>query len=88
MTQQTRFKLNTGASIPAIGFGTFQDPDAQEDAVSRALEAGLRLIDGQMSVGALIGSFSGACATLGGRVGQRIDSFIMRCIDIFFFSPK
>ncbi|KAL1866362.1 hypothetical protein Daus18300_006826 [Diaporthe australafricana] len=39
------FQLNTGASIPAIGFGTFQDPDAQEDAVSRALKAGLRLID-------------------------------------------
>ncbi|KAK7398610.1 hypothetical protein QQX98_012019 [Neonectria punicea] len=44
-TRQTRFQLNTGASIPAIGFGTFQDPDAQEDAVSRALNAGLRLID-------------------------------------------
>lgn len=37
--------LNTGASIPAIGFGTFQDPDAQEHAVARALKAGLRLID-------------------------------------------
>lgn len=34
-----------GATIPAIGFGTFQDPEAQEDAVSRALKAGLRLID-------------------------------------------
>jgi alcohol dehydrogenase (NADP+) len=39
------FTLNTGASIPAIGFGTFQDADAQEDAVSRALRKGLRLID-------------------------------------------
>lgn len=29
-THQTRHKLNTGASIPAIGFGTFQDPDAQK----------------------------------------------------------
>ncbi|KAI1266532.1 putative aldehyde reductase [Xylariaceae sp. FL1019] len=44
-TRQTRFKLNTGASIPALGFGTFQDPEAQEDAVSRALIAGLRMID-------------------------------------------
>lgn len=44
-TRQTRFQLNTGAQIPAIGFGTFQDPGAQEDAVSRALGAGLRLID-------------------------------------------
>ncbi|KAL0929789.1 aldehyde reductase [Colletotrichum truncatum] len=40
-----RFQLNTGASIPAIVFGTFQDPDAQEDAVSRALKAVMRLID-------------------------------------------
>ncbi|KAL5603479.1 hypothetical protein FOVSG1_006229 [Fusarium oxysporum f. sp. vasinfectum] len=44
-TGTTSFKLNTGASIPAIGFGTFQDPDAQEHAVSRALKAGMRLID-------------------------------------------
>ncbi len=44
-TEPRRFKLNTGASIPSIGFGTFQDPEAQEDAVSRALRAGLRLID-------------------------------------------
>lgn len=26
----TTFKLNTGAQIPAIGFGTWQDKDAQE----------------------------------------------------------
>lgn len=39
------FTLNTGAQIPAIGLGTFQDRDAQEDAVSRALGRGLRLID-------------------------------------------
>lgn len=44
-TEPRRFTLNTGASIPSIGFGTFQDPEAQEDAVSRALRAGLRLID-------------------------------------------
>lgn len=41
----TSFKLNNGVQIPAIGFGTFQDPDAQEEAVSRALQKGLRLID-------------------------------------------
>lgn len=39
------FRLNTGAQIPAIGLGTFQDPDAQEDTVCRALQRGLRLID-------------------------------------------
>ncbi|KAI1334231.1 NADP-dependent oxidoreductase domain-containing protein [Xylariaceae sp. FL0016] len=44
-TRQTGFKLNTGAKIPAIGLGTFQDPEAQEEGVCRALKAGLRLID-------------------------------------------
>ncbi|ROW05817.1 hypothetical protein VMCG_05138 [Cytospora schulzeri] len=41
----TEFKLNTGATIPAIGFGTWQDADAQEDAVFHALKAGYRHID-------------------------------------------
>lgn len=44
-TRSTRHILNTGAEIPAIGFGTFQDPNAQVGAVSRALKAGCRLID-------------------------------------------
>ncbi|MCJ1312875.1 hypothetical protein MMC25_006551 [Agyrium rufum] len=38
-------RLNTGASIPAIGFGTWQDKDAQEAAVTAALRAGYRHID-------------------------------------------
>ncbi|KAL4881177.1 NADP-dependent oxidoreductase domain-containing protein [Aspergillus karnatakaensis] len=41
----TTFKLNTGASIPALGFGTWQDADAQEQAVAEALKAGYRHID-------------------------------------------
>lgn len=41
----TTFKLNTGATIPAIGFGTWQDKDAQEGAVLSALKAGYRHID-------------------------------------------
>ncbi|KAL2786315.1 NADP-dependent oxidoreductase domain-containing protein [Aspergillus keveii] len=41
----TTFKLNTGASIPAVGFGTWQDVDSQEKAVSDALKAGYRHID-------------------------------------------
>jgi len=45
MASQTKFKLNTGAQIPAIGFGTWQDKDAQEDAVAIALNAGYRHID-------------------------------------------
>lgn len=41
----TTFKLNTGAQIPAIGFGTWQDKEAQEPAVTIALKAGYRHID-------------------------------------------
>ena len=41
----TTFTLNTGAKIPAIGFGTWQDKEAQEPAVTAALKAGYRHID-------------------------------------------
>ncbi|KAL4922795.1 NADP-dependent oxidoreductase domain-containing protein [Aspergillus aurantiobrunneus] len=41
----TTFKLNTGATIPALGFGTWQDAEAQESAVAEALKAGYRHID-------------------------------------------
>lgn len=44
-SNQTWFKLNTGAKIPAIGFGTWQDADAQAKAVEIALKAGYRHID-------------------------------------------
>ncbi|MCJ1461508.1 hypothetical protein MMC07_000105 [Pseudocyphellaria aurata] len=44
-TLDTKFKLNTGAEIPAVGFGTWQDADAQEDAVTEALKAGYKHID-------------------------------------------
>lgn len=45
MASITTQKLNTGATIPAIGFGTWQDKDAQEPAVTEALKAGYRHID-------------------------------------------
>ncbi|KAL0260802.1 hypothetical protein SLS55_004493 [Diplodia seriata] len=41
----TTFKLNTGAQIPAVGFGTWQDADSQEAAVLEALKAGYKHID-------------------------------------------
>jgi len=41
----TQLKLNTGASIPALGFGTWQDKDAQASAVETALKTGYRHID-------------------------------------------
>lgn len=37
----TIHKLNTGASIPAIGFGTWQDKEEQEGAVIEALKVGV-----------------------------------------------
>ncbi|KAH0548404.1 hypothetical protein GP486_007956 [Trichoglossum hirsutum] len=44
-TQYTRFKLNSGAWIPALGQGTWRDADFQEDAVLIGLRAGYRHID-------------------------------------------
>ncbi|CAG8293116.1 unnamed protein product [Penicillium olsonii] len=44
-TRATSYTLNTGAKIPALGFGTFQDSDSQEKTVSQALQKGMRLID-------------------------------------------
>lgn len=45
-THVPQFALNTGASIPAIGFGTFQiPPEETQRAVETALELGYRHID-------------------------------------------
>lgn len=41
----TKYKLNTGAEIPALGFGTWQDENAQVDAVKEAIKVGYRHID-------------------------------------------
>lgn len=41
----TVFKLSTGAQIPAIGFGTWQDESTQEAAVREAISTGYRHID-------------------------------------------
>lgn len=43
MSAPTIQKLNTGARIPAIGFGTWQDKEEQEDAVVEALKVGVSL---------------------------------------------
>ncbi|KAJ9609885.1 hypothetical protein H2200_006214 [Cladophialophora chaetospira] len=42
---KTQLPLNTGTEIPALGFGTWQDKGAQEDAVAEALKVGYRHID-------------------------------------------
>jgi len=41
----TLIKLNTGAQLPALGFGTWQDKDDQYEAVKNALSVGYRHID-------------------------------------------
>jgi diketogulonate reductase-like aldo/keto reductase len=46
MPLRTHFTLNTGAQIPAVGFGTWQaKPGEVERAVETALKAGYRHID-------------------------------------------
>lgn len=46
MTLHHSFTLNTGATIPAVGFGTWQaSPGQVEEAVATALKAGYRHID-------------------------------------------
>jgi L-glyceraldehyde reductase len=46
MPLPSHFTLNTGAKIPAVGFGTWQAPPGQvADAVEEALKCGYRHID-------------------------------------------
>jgi 2,5-diketo-D-gluconate reductase A len=46
MTQQPTITLNTGASMPQLGFGVFKVPnDETAKAVATALQVGYRLID-------------------------------------------
>jgi alcohol dehydrogenase (NADP+) len=45
MASGSKGKLNTGAEIPLLGFGTWQDKDEQEPAILAALKAGYRHID-------------------------------------------
>ncbi|KAB8239056.1 aldo/keto reductase family protein [Aspergillus alliaceus] len=41
-THTTSYTLNSGAKIPALGLGTFQEPHSLEEIVSRALQKGTR----------------------------------------------
>ncbi|KAK8858672.1 hypothetical protein IAR55_002901 [Kwoniella newhampshirensis] len=49
MSHPTSFKLNTGATVPAIGLGTWQaKPGEVRHAVAHALKVGYRHIDGAL----------------------------------------
>lgn len=46
MSSDTSFKLNTGATIPAVGLGTWQAPKGEVGkAVEHALKSGYKHID-------------------------------------------
>ena len=54
MDLPTRFTLNNGATVPAVGFGTFQGEDGNskvKDVVKLALKLGYRHIDGANAYG-------------------------------------
>ena len=65
----TQFKLNTGAEIPGMGFGTWQDEKAQEDAVVEAIKVGYRHIDTAVMLvfGSLVSPHANAPADTGQR---------------------
>jgi diketogulonate reductase-like aldo/keto reductase len=54
MDLPTRFGLNTGAEVPAVGLGTFQSDDGNsrvKDAARIALKLGYRHIDSAIAYG-------------------------------------
>lgn len=76
MSAPAEFKLNTGATIPAIGLGTWQaKPGEVRDAVSHALKNGYTHLDCalcyQVCLGSLYGYGVGRAEDGRGGVEQR-----------------
>ncbi|KAI0476337.1 Aldo/keto reductase [Xylariaceae sp. FL0804] len=72
------FKLNTGQEMPAVGFGTWQAaPGEVAAAVTRALEAGYRLIDAAYCYGNEDEVGQGLRAAFDAGVCRREDVFVM-----------
>lgn len=72
----TRFKLNTGAEIPALGLGTWQSqPGEVERAVFHAIKVGYRHIDAALCYGNE--------NEVGKGIKQAIDAGIIKREDLF-----
>ncbi|MFJ8693545.1 ABC transporter permease [Streptomyces roseolilacinus] len=86
---------NQGKFVGARGENWFGLDHLGRDMFSRMLVGARQtLLVGVVSmliglvVGALIGMLSGAAATLGGRTGRRVDTVVMRFIDILLSLPS
>ncbi|GJN72311.1 H/ACA snoRNP pseudouridylase subunit [Purpureocillium lilacinum] len=74
----TKFKLNTGAEMPAVGFGTWQSkPGEVQAAVSYALQNGYRLVDCAYCYGNEDEVGQGLKEAFGSGAVKRDDVFIM-----------
>jgi glycerol 2-dehydrogenase (NADP+) len=72
----TRFKLNTGAEIPALGLGTWQSqPGEVARAVAHAIKVGYRHIDAALCYGNE--------NEVGQGIKEAIDSGIVKREDLF-----
>jgi glycerol 2-dehydrogenase (NADP+) len=73
----TRFPLNTGASIPAVGLGTWQSSEgAAKAAVAHAIKAGYRHIDTAFVYGNEVEVGQGIKEAIDAGVVKREDLFI------------
>ncbi|OOF96535.1 hypothetical protein ASPCADRAFT_206709 [Aspergillus carbonarius ITEM 5010] len=73
----TRFKLNTGAEIPALGLGTWQSgPGEVEKAVAHAISVGYRHIDTAFAYGNEGEVGKGIKAAIDSGVVKREDLFV------------
>ncbi|EEA20935.1 H/ACA snoRNP pseudouridylase subunit [Talaromyces marneffei ATCC 18224] len=74
---EKRYKLNTGAEIPALGFGTWQStPEETQRAVYHAIKAGYRHIDTALVYGNEVDVGKGIKAAIDDGLVKREDLFV------------
>lgn len=72
-----RYKLNTGAEIPALGFGTWQStPEETQNAVYHAIKVGYRHIDTALAYGNEVDVGKGIKAAIDDGLVKREDLFV------------